>query len=147
AKPYTYTHGSVFQAYGHLQQSLAHPLETNFVEWLNHWTYSKRDLNFEFTHMWAIYGRDKDGENFGGNIFRSYANPAKQYDNYLAQGLKSTVQLVRLRGGKALGKRENGIQAFAEILFRHEQNDDWSRTEAYLNFGIRSALYSSWNDR
>ena len=147
AKPYTYTHGSVFQAYGHLQQSLAHPLETNFVEWVNHWTYSKRELNFEFTHMWAIYGRDKNDENFGGNIFRSYANPAKQYDNYLAQGLKSTVQLIRLRGGKTLGQHKNGIQAFAEILFRHEQNEDWSRTEAYLNFGIRSALYSSWNDR
>lgn len=147
ARPYTYTHGSVFQAYGHLNQSLAHPLETNFVEWVNHWTYEKRDLQFEFTHMWAIYGRDKNDQNFGGNIFRSYANPAKQYDNYLAQGLKSSVQFVRLRGAKNIGASKNGIQAFAEILFRHEQNEDWSRTEGYFNIGLRSPLYTSWNDR
>lgn len=138
ARPYTYTHGSVFQAYGHLNQVLSHPLETNFVEWINHWTYQQRGWDLSLTYMWAIYGRDTQEENFGGNVFRSYANPARQYDNYLAQGLKSTVHFARIRAQKPIAKAN--INAFLELGYRYESNDRGSNNLPIVQVGLVSNL-------
>lgn len=138
SRPYTYTHGSVFQAYGQLNQGLAHPLETNFVEWLNHWTYERGKWNFDLTYMWAIFGRDTESENLGGNIFRSYANPSRQYDNYLAQGLKSTVHFGQINVSHPLGS--SGISGICSVGYRYEKNTAFLRSEAFLQVGIRSSL-------
>ncbi|MGB1033038.1 MAG: hypothetical protein ACPGWM_10490, partial [Flavobacteriales bacterium] len=130
--------GSVFQAYGHLNQSLAHPLETNFVEWINNWTYESGRLNLELTYMWSIFGRDTETENFGGNVFRSYADPSKQYDNYLAQGLKSTVHFAQLNASYPIGK--SGLSGTCSLGYRYEKNTQFLRSEAFLQLGIRSSI-------
>ena len=138
SRPYTYTHGSVFQAYGHLNQGLAHPLETNFVEWINNWTYERGKWNLELTYMWAIFGRDTETENFGGNIFRSYANPSKQYDNYLAQGLKSTVHFAQLNAAYPIGNTT--LSGTCSLGYRYEKNTQFLRSQAFLQLGIKSSI-------
>lgn len=145
AKPFTYTHGSILQAYGHQNQSLAHPLGTNFVEFINGWRYERDNWYIKQQWLWAIFGRDRDGENFGGNVFESYAGPRRIYGNYLAQGLKSTLHVEQLEFGKQL-KADSNFWLFANLLYRFERNDQIDQTDLLFNLGIRLSPYRGYRD-
>jgi hypothetical protein len=96
-RPYTYTHGSVQQNYAHLNQPLAHPLGANFMESATFINYTYKRLFFEFKNVYAIFGEDKDGINYGKNIFISYVNRPKEYGNYTTQGLRYNLVTTSLR--------------------------------------------------
>ena len=121
-RPFTYTHGSVLQNWGHINQSLAHPLGTNFIEWVNHLVYRKNNWEISNEFLWAIYGRDRDGDNYGGDLFRSYKNPSKDYGNYIAQGLKSTLLFNEFKISKEIPSRIP-IDLSLSYLFRSEVNE------------------------
>ncbi|MEO6902330.1 MAG: hypothetical protein ABI315_04155 [Bacteroidia bacterium] len=97
ARPYTYTHGSVQQNYSHLNQPLAHPLGANFMESATFINYTYKRLFFEFKNVYAIFGEDNNGINYGKNIFISYVNRPKEYGNYTTQGIRSTLITTSLR--------------------------------------------------
>jgi hypothetical protein len=145
AKPFTYTHGSVLQAYGNQNQSLAHPLGTNFVEFINGWRYERDNWYIKQQWTWAIFGRDRDGENFGGDVFESYAGPRRIYGNYLAQGLKSTMHFEELEYGKQLSQNLD-LWLFGNMIYRFEKNDEFDRTDWLFNIGLRTSLHPGYQD-
>lgn len=134
-RPFTYTHGSVLQNWGHLNQSLAHPLGTNFIEWNNHLVYQRNDWELSNEFIWAIYGRDTNGDNYGGDLFRSYKNPFKTYDNYMAQGLKSTLHFNKFKLSKRLNTAMPVNLNFSYIL-RYESNEVFKTTDHMVQLGI-----------
>jgi hypothetical protein len=146
AKPFTYTHGSVLQAYGHQDQSLAHPLGTNFLEWITKLEYHTPNWRLENTFMWAIQGSDLNGENYGSDVFRSYRNPKSAYGNYVAQGLKSTIHyeectyLRRLNEGSPLWWTLSGG-------FRYISNDLEQHLDPFVFIGIRSEIRGPYLDK
>jgi hypothetical protein len=71
-RPYTYSHGSVQQNYANFNQPLAHPLGANFAESVTFLNYQYKKWMFETEFLYAKYGKDKNGKNFGQNIFESY---------------------------------------------------------------------------
>lgn len=144
-RPFTYTHGSVLQNYGHMNQGLAHPLGANFAEWLTQFRYAKDDWEIENSFIWAIFGRDRDGNNMGGNIFRSYAGPFRQYDNYMAQGLKSTLHFNELTFRKKISKVHN-LSINASYQFRYEVSDAFERTDHIFLVGLSTSPWHRYKD-
>lgn len=145
-RPFTYTHGSVLQAFGHENQGLAHPIGTNFVEWINLWRFERENWYVSQKFIWAIWGRDVDPkENYGGNIFESYANPSYQYGNYLAQGLKSTFHWEEITYGRKISDKLN-LWLNGSLAMRYEKNDHNKNVDLFVNFGLRTNLWQGYRD-
>ena len=144
-RPFTYTHGSVLQAFGHVNQGLAHPMGTNFLEWVNIWRLERENWYVSQKFIWGIYGRDIGDDNFGGNVFRSYRNPSFQYGNEVAQGLKSTFHWEEVTYGRRFSKKQD-LWGFASAALRFERNDHIQRVDFMLNVGVRTSLFPSYRD-
>lgn len=76
-RPYTYAHKDGGRNYAHYAQSLAHPLASNFREFLGIVRYKASSrISLYGTAMWAARGLDPIGSpfNYGSNIMKSYDN-------------------------------------------------------------------------
>jgi hypothetical protein len=71
-RPYTYSHISPTQNYGHYNQPLAHPLGANLQESVSFLRYKYRHFYFEAQFSYIIMGTDTGNVNYGGNIYKSY---------------------------------------------------------------------------
>ena len=99
-RPYTYSHMSSMQNYGHQNHSLAHPLEANFKEALILIGYQKDNFDFLFQYHFQQYGQDINGENYGGNIFSSYNDRFSNNTvngHFIGQGEKANQQILNVR--------------------------------------------------
>ncbi|MCB0762347.1 MAG: hypothetical protein KDC12_12545 [Flavobacteriales bacterium] len=144
-RPFTYTHGSVTQAYGHLNQGVAHPLGTNFMEWVLNIHYGNKKWTLDNTFIWANYGRDPDDRNMGGNIFRSYASPFQDQGNTWAQGLKSALVWNELKFTYLIFEKLN-LRAQASFIYRNESNQRANYTDGIIQIGFVSNLMPVYRD-
>jgi hypothetical protein len=138
ARPFTYTHGSSLQAWGHMRQPLAHPMGANFYELMFLARYSLLGWTLTEQVSWANYGRDLAGENQGGDIFRSYRQPSSVYGNYMMQGARHAFHFHQFTAGKPLGK-EKRFEFFVSHTLRYESGRGQVRNEHMLLAGIRAA--------
>jgi hypothetical protein len=145
ARPFTYTHGSPVQSWGHLGQPLAHPFGANFYEWVNTVSYQFKKYHFAYEFIWAAYGRDRDDQNFGGNIFRSYRSPYRQFNNEMLQGLKSTFHFSRLEVSRKISPTL-GVEAFFSHTWRFEKNEFVMDNEHFVQLGVRLPVNRISND-
>lgn len=144
-RPFTYAHGSTQQNYGHMNQSLAHPLGSNFYELVNLLRYSsgKWRLNVQFNY--AVAGRDSAGMNFGGNIFKSYASRAREYGNYNTQGLRSVIKTTEVVFSRMLIPMMR-MEVQAGFVLRSEKNDIQVDKNTWFWLGIRTQLWNEYRD-
>ncbi len=140
ARPFTYTHGSVLQNYGHLNQSLAHPLTTNFYEWSSGAQFEKGDWAFTGRFNWALYGRDIDTTNYGGTIFSETTAPFRTRGNYIGQGNTHHSYILQLTASKKMSKKRN-LFAIGSYTWRHVKSNFQTENEHLLTIGIGSKLY------
>lgn len=144
-RPYTYSHGSVQQNYGHYNQSLAHPMGANFIESVSFLTYRYRDVVFEGKAIATVYGEDIGGKNYGKNIYLSYVFRPHDYGNTITQGMRTYLGMVDFRIAymlipKALLKMEAGA---SYRLLRNQLNT--SKTP-FVYFGIKTTLGNFYTD-
>lgn len=90
-RPFTYSHGSPVQNYAHADQALAHPLGANFYAADLLAIYSWDDWELREHLSYSVKGDDENGENLGGDIFRSYVGPFRDLGNYIGQGRRSDI--------------------------------------------------------
>jgi len=135
ARPFTYSHGSVLQNYAHYNQPLAHQLGANFYEGIAEVYLEKENFFAEGTFMYAKYGRDPDSLNLGGDIFRSYKNPAMEYGNNIGQGIGNEVYFQNIAFGMILNRGIN-LRASLNYLFRHSVNEKSGTINEHV-FGIK----------
>ncbi|MEM7163726.1 MAG: hypothetical protein AAF487_14965, partial [Bacteroidota bacterium] len=116
-------------------QSLAHPLGSNFynVNFLANYQNDKWMLESEI--MYAHYGRDSLGTNLGGNIYQSYVDPEFQFGNKIAQGVKHNLLNIRLRLNYLISKRDD-FRLFSDITYYH-LNQLPDENNYFLRFGLR----------
>lgn len=145
ARPYTYSHGSVQQNYGHMNQPLAHPLGANFIESASFLNYRFKRIFMEAKCVYAVYGADSAGSDFGKNIFISYNKRAHEYGNTTTQGIKTNLITVSLRGAYVIDSKMNlKIEfGFAE---RVEQTAKRTIQTPFVFIGIRTDLGNSYSD-
>ncbi len=136
ARPYTYSHASSLQNYGHQLQSLAHPLETNFAEWITNLHYSYRSWELNNSFIWAIYGRDQLGLNQGGNIYTSYRHVAEKYGNHIAQGRKTIILSNSFSFDRFLDQKKS-IRVGLTNLCRYEDENSKNLLDIYLLLHVK----------
>ncbi len=97
-RPFTYSHNLEGQNYTHYNQAIAHPLGSNFVEYLGRISYRPINrLKIENRIMFAQKGLDYDTLNLGGNIFRENTDRSMDFGNSFLQGNLQTVLLNDFR--------------------------------------------------
>ncbi len=143
-RPFTYGHSNVRQSYVHMNQSLAHPLGANFIEWVQvtSWqpgpwrvalfsTYSRKGYSNQIAFMGEdplVSNRDRDEIN-------------REHENFLTQGRRVDVGNMRLLVGYTLIEDWN-LRAEASIHYRVERTKHSTDDMIFFGLGVRTAL---WN--
>ncbi|MBM3427513.1 MAG: hypothetical protein FJX95_01875 [Bacteroidetes bacterium] len=134
-RPFTYSHASPIQAWGHDQQALAHPLGSNYGELLYMVQYRHSEWRLNYQINYSRKGNNRAGFNDGGDIFASYMNPSHIYGNQLYQGQSQTLVFQQLIVARKMG--EQPLEAFLQCASYNKTNDALGhRWGVYL--GIRS---------
>jgi len=144
-RPYTFSHLTPLQVYGHKGAALAHPYGSNFAEVLSELNWRKKmnaKLRFKFFASFGIIGRDFDGMNYGSDIYESYINRPNDYGNFIGQGQTQSFFITSTRISYPMLK-EGRIHAFAEFQTQFLKSDDFKELNLLPMIGVRSYL---WND-
>lgn len=100
SRPYMYTSFNAQNAYVNFNQNMAHPLGANFKEQIAILRYQPFNrLMLKATAIYAIYGNDTNGSNWGKDIRIAYegANaPPRLKGNYIGQGIKTNLLIADL---------------------------------------------------
>ena len=143
-RPFTYSHYSA-NHYTHRLQSLAHPLESNFKEWLfrGYWVprvFPRWSVNALVTY--ARKGYNDGVNNLGGDILEGYRSAANLEDAPLLQGIKQTRWNTQfsvdytLQPGATIGLQ---YRSFSSSGYRAK--NPWALEESYQHL----ALTVRWN--
>jgi len=145
-RPFTYSHGSVLQNYGHLNQPLAHPIGANFWESVSIVKYQFKNFIFCNQTNVALYGTDSNSVySYGGNIYQSYRNRAQEYYNRIGQGVSNHLFYNRFSFAWLIDQTVNLRIELAHI-YRHISNQFGSNTEHFITLGIKTNLWNSYTD-
>ncbi len=145
ARPYTYTHSTTTEAYGHYSQPLAHPMGANFRELVAMASYTRGNWMANIKMNFAMYGIDTAGKDFGKNIFIPYDKRVNEFGNEIGQGLKTNLTITDVAFSYLLNRRTN-MRIEAGITIRKEQNLQWDKQMQYIYFGIRTGLRNLYSD-
>jgi hypothetical protein len=144
-RPYTFSHLTPMQVYGHRDSPLAHPYGSNFAELLTEFNWSKHinpKLKLRFFASFGIRGLNTDSLNYGSDIYESYINRANDFGNYIGQGTKQRFFITNTRASYPI-LNEGRIHAFAELQTQYITMDGFKKLSLLPMVGIRSYL---WND-
>ena len=144
-RPYTFSHLTPMQVYGHRNSPLAHPYGSNFAELLTEFNWSNNinpKLKLRFFASFGIRGLDTDSLNYGSDIYESYINRANDLGNYIGQGTKQSFFITNTRASYPI-LRQGRIHAFAELQTQYITMDGFKKLNLLPMVGIRSYL---WND-
>ena len=144
-RPFTYTHVTVEQNYGHTNEALAHPLGANVMESFSSLSYRNGRFGIEARYTWAQYGLDSTANSFGMDIYKSYLLRVQEYNNEMTQGLRTNLHHVALIGGWLINPEMN-LRAVAGVGLRIESNSHWARQDVYFTLGISSSLFRHYSD-
>lgn len=145
-RPFTYSHGSIHQNFGHYNAALAHPLGANFKEWNFFLRYTFKNFQIEEQFTSSIFGADSSYESFGGNIYQSYANRYQEYNNVIGQGVRNNMLFHRLKLSYVVYPRIN-LRLFLQHTYRTVKTENNLDIHHYLQVGITTNMWNQYNDR
>lgn len=144
-RPYTYSHGSVQQSYGHLNHPLAHPLGANFMEGAGIINYRHKRIGLELKMTHGIYGNDSAGYNMGKNIFESYVTRPRDHGNYITQGVKTNLTTIGANINYLL-YITRPIYLESGVILRKENSVLRSDNIAYVYLSLKAPLWNEYRD-
>ena len=140
-RPFTYTHVTIEQNYGHRNEELAHPLGANFIEWVNILRYRKANWLMELMVNYSLAGRDTSAtESFGGDIFRSYLLRNGEYGHAMTQGHRVTTLFSRAEVSYILNATM-GLRLFGGVSYRYESSETSTGNDVFVFVGLSTSLY------
>jgi hypothetical protein len=145
ARPYTYAHFDRLSNYSNYNQPLAHPFGANFREFLGILNYSYKRFDFQGEALYSTYGKDPEGLNYGGDIFKSYFTRAVEYGSKVGQGIKTNLYFTRAQVSYLLNPKYNLRLELAGV-FRRESNIISVENTQMFTFGIRSSFRNIYHD-
>lgn len=144
-RPFTYSHGSVLQNYGHYNQPLAHPLGANFWEEVTHINYQFKNFVISNQTNFALYGTDSTYLSYGGNIYQSYSNRAQEYYNRIGQGVSNNLFYNKFSVAILLNFKQNLRLELAHI-YRSITNEYGSNHQNLIQITLKSFIGNSYTD-
>lgn len=145
--PYTYTHRYALQNYSHYNQSLAHPQNANFIEWVGILDYNKKRWSISNRIVYCNYGADKTAAtNYGHNIFADI----REYPNYyqgttILQGYKTTLIYNTFTAAYIINPKVN-MRFEASFTFRSQKTADSNDIDKIFGFSFKTALFNKYYD-
>lgn len=140
ARPYTYAHLSEELNYGNQGATLSHPYGSNFMEMLVELKWERKKMYAKLFSNYFLRGLNKNGLNYGNNIYDPYINKPSDYGHYIGQGQGFNGTKSVLTFGYQVLKHGN-LNAFIENHF--DGNTLTNKLQYTLVVGLRSQL---WND-
>jgi hypothetical protein len=144
-RPFTYSHGSIYQNFAHYNQPLAHPMGSNFRDWIIILEYRYKWLTISNRTIIGNYGTDTAGLNYGGNLYQSYSSRAQDYHNFIGQGLNNELFYNRTAVDLLICK-QNNLRLELAYTLRNVKNSYSTSTTNFISIGIKANLYNSYND-
>ncbi len=144
-RPYTYSHWTSKQNYGHYNQPLAHPLGANFMEWVNFIRLRWDRVIVEGRYSWAQFGSDFNGSNYGHNIFLSTMDRVSNYDVFISDGLLNTLTYKTLTTSYLVNSASN-FNIFLKLTDRHQVTELKDKHDLMFQFGVRSSIRNIYYD-
>ncbi|MGE6220127.1 gliding motility protein RemB [Nubsella zeaxanthinifaciens] len=145
ARPYTYSHFDRLSNYAAFNQPLAHPFGANFREFLGMLNYSYKRFDFQGQALYANYGLDAVGTNFGKDIFKSYESRSVDYGSHVGQGIGTDLFLMQGKIAYLLNPKYN-LRLELGGLIRQEKNDIAKNNTSMLTFGLRTSFRNLYYD-
>jgi hypothetical protein len=146
-RPYSYTHSSVFQNYGHYNQPLAHPLGANFREYIGVLRYHFNRFSAEARMVYSQLGDDTENVYFGRDIFQSYRQRPYEYGHFTGQGLNTRILYNELKLCWLINPK-NHLQIQAGMINRQmAQQGNPLHSSTFFYAGIRTAIFNWYYDR
>ena len=142
-RPYTYSHSVSAQAYGHMNQPLAHASGANFNEgvFLAHYYVKKFYIEMKTTILMQGVDSESDTASYGANIFRPYDERKSDYGNEVGQGVSRTLTTFNLKASYLLSAKAN-IRAEINLSTFNETVGGVSRNIFWPRIGIRTGIFN-----
>ena len=145
ARPYTYSQRSSLLNYGNYNQALAHPYGANFREFVGILNYSLSRFDFIGKLNLAQYGLDGANDNFGKDIFKPYNSRNSNYNNSIAQGIKTSLTFLDAKISYLLNPNYNlRLELGGQV--RMEKNNLKENNTGIVSFGLRSSFRNFYDD-
>ena len=144
-RPFTYSHWSTLQCYGHFNQPLAHPLGANFEEFTVIARYNIKRFFFDTKFTFASFGTSTKKFNAGENVFADYTKNRQDYGNFLGQGVKNNLAQAELYISFLINPSYN-LNIFGGFVKRIHKVDATTDNQNFINFGIRTSLDNIYFD-
>lgn len=144
-RPYTYTHITIRQNYGHFGEPLAHPLGANFIERLVRASYRYEKFYVDAKLIYSTYGADSSNVSYGQNIYRSYLDRQGEYGNRMLQGLKTNLLHGEINFAYVINAKTN-LRAELGMISRRTSNENGVTKERYFLIGLKTSLSDYFYD-
>lgn len=144
-RPFTYSHFSTHQSYGHYNEPLAHPLGANFKEALFQIKYTHG--RFQVNAMLKAYKKgidSTDANSWGGDIFKPYTLRAKEYNNFTLQGIVQEVNTINVFASYLINYKYN-LNITAGVLRRKETINNNLSNNTFVYLALRTSLSNIFN--
>ncbi len=144
-RPFTYSHLTSLQNYAHNQQSLAHPVGSNFRESVSFIRYQKNNWYFEEQFNFLTVGLDSSSISYGGDMFVSYVQRDGEYGHEIGQGETHKVFYNSIKASYLLVKELN-MRAFGQVIYRRDRYNDLANNTVLFRFGVSTDLWNQYRD-
>lgn len=138
ARPYIYSHRSIYTLNGHYLQEIAHPAGANFSEWISEIRYQPiRRFTFSLRTFINNYGEDEDADaNWGKDIFKDNATREQEYGNTTGQGVATRLAFIDFT--TTYHFRQN-VFLDLKYVYRNLESeiDTFDRKTSYLSLSFR----------
>ena len=145
ARPFTYSHWTSKQNYGHLGQAIAHPLGANFYEWINFARFHWNHVIIEGRYSLAKYGANYDTLNYGQDIFLSYDTYVNELGNFIGQGKATTLHYTSLTCSFLLNP-SSLLNVFCTLTDRRQVTGSSNDHNLWITFGVRNSIRNLYYD-
>ena len=139
ARPYTYSHSSIYSSYANYNQAVAHPLGANFKEFIGILRYQPiPKLSLAGKLILANYGLDPVGSNYGKDILKDYNTRNSDEGNFTGQGIATDLIFADFTASYMIW---HNTFFDAKLLYRNQDSAD-------PQFNQKSTIYSvsfRWN--
>ena len=95
---------------------------------------------------YAVKGVDSSGSNYGGNIFLDFNTPrTKEYDNYIGQGIATTVIIGGIRAAYLIYPATN-LKLEMGLSVRSQSSLIDNANSTLFTIGLTTALKNKYHD-